>query len=101
VFLHNLPLAGNQTAVSISQANQRNHSRKCIVAGTAVNNVTVLTGCDDPPMVPEWSTNASTPAFNGLASSWSTAPKCSALPTKQTAVADTMNRLWGYEKNSR
>jgi hypothetical protein len=71
------------------------------VSGTAVNNVTVLTGCDEAPLVPEDSTTASVPGLNGLASSWQSAPACKQPPTKQTAVADTMNRLWGFEKNAR
>jgi hypothetical protein len=94
-------IAGNQTAVSIVEAKTHKNASKCIVAGTAVNNVTVLTGCDDPPLVPEGSTNTSTPGFNGLAASWHSAPGCKAPPTKHTAVADTMNRLWGFENNAR
>ncbi|WIA33528.1 hypothetical protein OEZ86_006652, partial [Tetradesmus obliquus] len=91
---------GNQTAVSVIQAHPHKNSTKCTVAGFAFNNVTVLTGCDEPPLVPEGSTNTSAPVLNGLAASWKSAPSCSASPTKQTAVADTMNRLWGFEKNA-
>jgi hypothetical protein len=94
-------LAGNQTAVSIIQATHHNTSSKCILSGTSRNNVTVLTGCQDSPGIPEGLDNASIAAVEGQASSWNAAPACSALPTKQTAVSDTMNRLWGYEKNNR
>jgi hypothetical protein len=93
--------AGNQTAVSVIQATRHNSSSKCVVSGTAVNNVTVLTGCDEPPLVPGDSTIASVPGRNGLAASWLSAPACKQPPTNKTAVADTMNRLWGFEKNAR
>jgi hypothetical protein len=96
-----MTVAGNQTAVSVIQASRGNKSGKCVVVGTAVNNVTVLTGCDEPPLVPEDSTIAIVPALNGLATSWQSAPVCKQPPTKQTAVTDTLNRLWGYENNSR
>jgi hypothetical protein len=87
--------------VSIIQASRHNSSSKCVMSGTAVNNVTVLTGCDEPPLVPADSTIASVPALDGLATSWQSAPACKQPPTKQTAVADTMNPLWGFEKHAR